>query len=74
MDNACGSLPLEAVPDAREKNTRKKGIQFGGARGTRKWCQNRQQLGKRVFQIAVIRVLAMRLYVGRVGNLRQRVL
>ena len=29
-----GSLPLEAGPDAREKKTRKRGIQIRGGRGS----------------------------------------
>ena len=51
-NNLCiqGSLPLEVVLNAREKN-RGKGIQIRGGRVThvsRKGCQNREHLGKRV--------------------------
>ena len=41
-----GGVPLEAVPDAREKKTRKKGIQIRGGRGTRKGCQKREKWEK----------------------------
>ena len=36
-----GSLPLEAVTDAREKKTRKKGIQSGLARNAKRVSKSR---------------------------------
>ena len=40
--NTHGSLPLEAVPDARRRNNTEKGVIFGGwgrgMRGSRKGC------------------------------------
>ena len=62
-----GSLALEAVPNAgEEKKTRKKGIQIRGGRGTRKGCQN----GEKGIEIAMIRILARRSNVERVGNVK----
>ena len=68
-----GSLPLAAVPDAREKKMCKMGIQIrGGARNAKRVSKTRK-MGEKGIQIALIRILAMRSNVERVGNLRQHV-
>ena len=52
-----------------KKKTRKKGIQIRGGRGTRKGCQNAKN-GKKGIEIAMIRILARRSNVERVGNVK----
>ena len=72
-------LPLEAVPDARErKKTGGKGIQIRGGRGTRgiygKRVSKSGKIGKRDIQNRYDQSsIAMRSYLERVGNLRQHV-
>ena len=58
---------------SRKKKPRKKGIQIRGwARNTKRVSKMRK-MGEKGIQIAVIRILAMRSNVERVGNLRQLV-
>ena len=72
-----GAPPLQAVPDAREKKTRKKGIQIRrggrGTRETRKRCQKRDIFLIKCIQKLWSEFLAKRSNVERVGNLRQHV-
>ena len=71
-----GSLPLEAIPDAREKINIDKGYpNQGWARTARiaKRVSKLRKMGEKGIQIAMIRVQALGLYVERVGNLRQHV-
>ena len=61
-----GALPLEAVPDARERK-RRKGVCFFRSRIAKK------KGGGGGIHIVMIRALTVRLYVERVGKLRQHV-
>ena len=69
------SLPLEVVPDAREKNGGKGYSNKGWARNTRigKRVSKSWTLGEKGIQIAMIKILAMPSYAERIGNLRQHV-
>ena len=68
-----GSLPLEAVPDAREKKRVTRVYpNHGWARNAKRVSKTRK-MGENGIQIAMIRILAMRSNVERVSNLRQHV-
>ena len=69
-----GSLPLEAVPDAREREKRVKGVSKSGVGAEReKGVKNAKNGRKGYPNRYMIKILAMRSNVERVGDLRQRV-
>ena len=64
---------MEAVPDAREKKNGGKGNPNQGVGAEREKGVKNAKKGEKGIQIAMIRILAMRSNVERVGNLRQHV-